>query len=227
MTNKKTEEMIEEWDWDKAEPTGRAVSRKLAHKTGIPHESVHLWIVRTVRGFPELLFQYRAKQKELYPDCLDITVGGHVPFGKTNNKIQKESYEEIGISPGDEELVDLGYYKYEEVESDMIHREFQRVYLLIDNRPLDEYKFVDGEVEGIYAFALENIELLLKGKKLFNAELYDGKKILKEKVSREKFHPLLFAASMENYMRRVIAGIKDLLESDTKTIKMSSIGIEI
>ncbi len=189
MTNKETEEMIEEWDWDKAEPTGRSVSRKLAHKTGIPHEGVHLWVVRTVGGFPELLFQYRAKQKKLYPDCLDITVGGHVPFGKTNNKIQKESYEEIGISPSDEDLVDLGYYKYEEIERDMIHREFQRVYLLIDNRPLDEYKFIDGEVEGIYAFALEDIELLFKGKNVIDAELYDGENILKKKSLGKNFIP--------------------------------------
>ena len=92
-------EMLEEWDWEAARPTGRAVRRRDAHRDGIPHEGVHLWVVRTAGGLPEVLFQRRAHGKEMYPDCLDITVGGHVPFGVHENKIQKESMEEIGLNP--------------------------------------------------------------------------------------------------------------------------------
>ena len=121
-----TEEMLEEWDWDICRPTGRPVSRKDAHEKGIPHEGVHLWILRDVDG-PEVLMQYRAGSKDVYPDYLDITVGGHVPYDMQNNKIQKETMEEIGIIPAEKDLVDLGYYKYEEIEPERINREFQRI----------------------------------------------------------------------------------------------------
>ncbi len=218
-------EMIEEWDWEKARPTGKAVSREKAHKEGIPHEGVHLWIVRKINEYPEILFQYRAKQKEQYPDCLDITVGGHVPFGKTENKIQKESYEEIGISPGDEELIDLGYYRYEEFDGDMIHREFQRVYLFIDNRPLNGYSFIDGEVEGIYAFSLSDIELLLKGAEEIKGEGFNGENISTKLFSRKTFHPLLFSDTMEEYMKVVISSAKELIKTGAVTTKMPAISV--
>ncbi len=212
--------MIEEWDWEKAVPTGKSVSRKAAHRSGIPHEGVHLWIIRTCKGYPELLFQHRAKHKDTYPDCLDITVGGHVPFGKIENKIQKESLEEIGISPLDEELIDLGYYRYEETVGDFFHRELQRVYLLADNRPLDAYRFYDGEVAGIYAVALKDIELLLRDDITLFAEGYDGEKIIGKNFSRKDFHPLLFSPIMEEYMRVVISCTKELIKNSNVTTGM-------
>ena len=50
----------------------------------------------------------------MYPDCLDIIVGSHVPYVK-EKKIQKESFEEISITPSEDELINLGYYRYEEI----------------------------------------------------------------------------------------------------------------
>jgi isopentenyldiphosphate isomerase len=139
-----TEEILEEWSWEKAVPTGRPVPRGKAHKEGIAHEGVHLWVIKKSAGKTGILFQRRAGHKESYPDYLDITVGGHVPFGKNEGKIQKEASEEIGISPPDSELFDLGYFRYEETTDKMFHREFQRVYLHLDGRPLEAYVFNDG-----------------------------------------------------------------------------------
>ena len=67
-------EQLEEWDWDLAKPTGKPVDRNFAHKNGISHEGVHLWVIRNI-STPEILFQKRAKDKDTFPDCLDITVG--------------------------------------------------------------------------------------------------------------------------------------------------------
>ena len=207
---KTNEEMLEEWDWRKAQPIGRAVPRSTAHKEGIPHEGVHLWIIRNQKGYPEILFQQRAKHKDTYPDCLDITVGGHVPFGVNDNKIQKESIEEIGISPSYKELADLGYFRYEDRSESMFHREFQHVYLLLDNRPIDEYSFNDGEVVAITSVPLDDLELLLKKEFSFLASEYDGERINKKHLSRKDFHPLLFVNIMSEYMRVVIEGAKEI-----------------
>lgn len=216
------EEMLEAWDWNLALPTGEAVPRKKAHREGIPHEGVHLWVIRISEGRPEILFQHRASLKDTYPDCLDITVGGHVPFQKEENKIQKEAFEEIGISPPEEELMDLGYYRYEEINEVMFHREFQRVYLCRDDRPLDGYRFNDGEVDGIYGVPLEDLARLLNGDHVFSIEGFDGKRMLRREVSRRDFHPLLFSPSMEIYMEVVLGAVKELVENGSVSARMPS-----
>ncbi|TAL37906.1 MAG: hypothetical protein EPN93_05395 [Spirochaetes bacterium] len=216
------DEMIEEWDWDLARPTGRAVARKTAHRTGIPHEGVHMWIVRTTAGGPDILFQHRARTKELYPDCLDITVGGHVIFGQNENKIQKESWEEVGIRPPDDELVDLGYYRYEERADGLFHREFQRVYLLHDNRTLDGYVFRDGEVEGIFAVPAGSAEALMTGDFSFEIEGFSAGRFAKRLVSRKDFHPLLFQSPMKIYMDVVFQAVRELYTGGSVTVRMPS-----
>ena len=214
-----TGELIEEWDWDKAVPTGRPVERRLAHKTGIAHEGVHLWIIRTMPQM-ELLFQHRAKDKEMYPDCLDITVGGHVPFGVADKKIQKESYEEVGISPSDNELIDLGCYRYEEKAAGLFHREFQSVYILIDNRPLDGYRFIDGEVDAIFAVRLDELKALLVTDTVINAECFENNRLGRKEISRKDFHPLLFTDPMKVYMRVLIRAAEEIALKKTVNAKM-------
>jgi len=215
-------EMLEEWAWETAIPTGKAVRRRDAHREGIPHEGVHLWVVRIAGGTPEILFQRRSHMKEMYPDCLDITVGGHVPFGMEANKIQKESMEEIGVAPRESELVDLGYFRYEEIDGVLFHREFQRVYLYVDERPLDGYRFTDGEVDGIYAVSLGDLEKMLVGDHRFIVEGYDGRRLVAMEVSRGDFHPLLFAPSMEEYMGVVVRAVRQLVGRGAVTEKMPS-----
>lgn len=206
-------ELLEEWDWETARPTGREVRRGYAHKNGIAHEGVHLWVLRFSGEEPEILFQKRARIKEMYPNCLDITVGGHVTFGISEGKIQKEAREEIGIEPEESRLVDLGFFRYEEIDDKIFHREFQRVYLYVDERPLKQYDFKDGEVEGIYAVRLSDLARLMKEDFSFEIQGFDGESFIRERVSRKDFHPLLFAPSMEKYMEVLLQAIDELFRT--------------
>jgi isopentenyldiphosphate isomerase len=212
--------MLEIWDWDTGKPTGRSVERTKSHREGIAHEGVHLWVIRKEKGEWYLLFQKRADDKDTFPGVLDITVGGHVPFGQGTSKIQKEAYEEIGISPEPGELIDLGYFRYEEEWDWMFHREFQRVYLLEDNRPLDSYRFHDGEVSGIYAVPIKEMELLFSGGKEIQAMAYHHGRLEKVPVSRDDLHPLFFTGPMSPYLDVLFRAIDQYINRGRATVRM-------
>jgi isopentenyl-diphosphate Delta-isomerase len=200
------DELIEAWDWEKGKPTGVAVSRKEAHLKGIPHEGVHLWIMNRIGNAPHILLQRRAPHKEFYPGYLDITVGGHVLFGQEKEKLQKEAREELGISPREEDLVDLGYFKYEESipEFSLFHREFQHVWLLFDDRPIDEYRFDDGEVDGIAAVNYPQFKDILSGAESASGYFSEGMAPRKKIFDSSEFHPLFFTGPMVDYMQYLI-----------------------
>lgn len=216
-------ELLEAWDWVSGKPTGKSISRGESYRTGTPHEGVHLWIVRDAGDDIELLFQHRAKNKALYPDCLDITVGGHVTFGQDNEgvgKIRKEAMEEIGISLDGLKLNDLGYCRFEEKTDDYHHREFQHVYLLNDSRSLDSYRFNDGEVTGIYAVPSLFLESLELKDSSMTVEGFDGRSMMRKSLSRKDFHPLLFDQRMKLYKSVVIQGARELVLTGKVTVAM-------
>lgn len=215
------EEMLEVWDWEGGFPTGSSVSRSRSHREGIPHEAVHLWIVRRSAGGDYILFQMRAPHKENHPGCLDITVGGHVPFGLKDNKAAKEASEEIGIDVDESGLHDLGWFRYEERSDRLFHREFQRVYVLEDGRPLDEYRFHDKEVTGIYGVRIDDFEELMKHDAAFRIKGFDGEHERVLTVSRKDFHPQLFDASMNIYMVVLLKAFRELIELGTITTRLA------
>jgi len=216
-------ELLEAWDWESGRPTGRSITRGESYRTGTPHEGVHLWIARSAGDDVELLFQHRAKNKALYPDCLDITVGGHVTFGQDQGKIRKEAMEEIGISIDESELTDLGYCRFEDKTGDYHHREFQHVYLTADQRPLESYIFNDGEVIGLYAVPSLFLERILENDSSITVEGFDGRSIIKRPLSRKDFHPMIFDERMKQYMHVVIKSARELVLTGKVTAAMPGI----
>ena len=216
-------ELLEVWDWENGLPTGESVERSAAHRDGTPHEAVHLWIMRNADGVPGLLFQLRAPHKEHYPNCLDITVGGHVPYGIGGNKVIKEAREEIGFEPDTKSLVDLGWYRYEEKNGALFQREFQHIYMVIDNRGLDSYRFSDGEVTGIFEVRIGDLRALLAGGGPFEASCFTGTGTARKTVRRADFHPQLFHQSMETYMQVVLRAAEELASTGRVTARMPDI----
>ena len=216
-------ELLEAWDWETGKPTGISISRGDSYRFGIPHEGVHLWIARKADPDIEILFQHRAKSKALYPDCLDITVGGHVTYGLASGKISKEAFEEIGINVNDPDLADVGLYRFEDKTAIYHHREFQHVYLLADDRPLDSYRFNDGEVSGIYAVPSVFLESLLLKDSSLAVSGFDGSALVERTVSRKDFHPMLFDRRMALYMSVVIDGLRELVLTGKTSRKLPQI----
>ncbi len=215
--------MLEAWDWEIGLPTGEPIARDAAHRNGIPHEAVHLWIVRNSSCEPELLFQLRAPHKENYPGVLDITVGGHVPYGYCGNKVLKETREEIGFIPNEADLVDLGWYRYEERTGRLFQRELQHIYLLRSDLDLNQYRFNDGEVTGIYAVRLGDVKRIIAGDACFEVTGFNGKEHIARNVTRKDFHPQLLDQSMDVYMRVILMSADELAATGQVITRMPEI----
>lgn len=141
------EELIDIFD-ESLRPRGVA-SKRLAHSVGLWHFSIHCWIYRVDAEGAKLVFQRRSPTKDLFPGCLDITAAGHYRTGETARDGVREIAEEIGLRIDFDDLIELGI-RTEVVRFDgMLNREFCRVFLLRDDRPIEEYNPVDGEVDGL------------------------------------------------------------------------------
>lgn len=86
-------------------PTGNTALKTEAHRLGLWHASVQIWILNSQQ---EVLLQKRAKDKDSYPNLWDISVAGHLSAGDTPVKAaQREIKEEIGIAIEERELIFL------------------------------------------------------------------------------------------------------------------------
>ena len=80
--------------------------KKEAHKKGIWHGAVHLIIINN--DCTKTLFQKRCKEKKIYPNYWDITVGGHISSKEDSlTTVKRELQEELGLN--------LDNYNFEEI----------------------------------------------------------------------------------------------------------------
>jgi isopentenyldiphosphate isomerase len=134
-----------------------AVSKAKAHREGIWHATVHVWILDD-QG--RLLFQHRSPDKEHYPGLWDISAAGHIRVGEDG---AREVAEELGA---DVALGDMTFVGLATIDASIPggrNRERPRVYLWRSARALDTFVFTDGEVTDLAAVALSDLDALLSG----------------------------------------------------------------
>ena len=61
---------------EQGQPTGKIISRTLAHTEGIRHRTVHIWIVRRENEHLQVLMQKRAMNKDSFPGKYDTSSAG-------------------------------------------------------------------------------------------------------------------------------------------------------
>lgn len=108
-------------------PTGIQAMKEEAHKKGLYHNSVHIWLY-TVKG--EILVQLRHPDKINYPNLWDVSVAGHVSAGESLlNAAVREAQEELGLTITPKELQPIGVHKSEvQHRHDYIDHEFNHIY---------------------------------------------------------------------------------------------------
>lgn len=85
-----------------------SISRKEAHhKQGVFYRTIFV-IVKNERD--QILLQKRSSTKDLYPNCWDLSVGGHVEFGDSYEQTAiRELEEELGIKAKVNDLIQKGH----------------------------------------------------------------------------------------------------------------------
>ena len=142
-------------------PTGEQKPRALVHRDGDWHRSFHLWIIKDGNY---VLFQRRSTEKDLEPNKIDVTVGGHFKAGETLADVVREVEEEVGLKVKPETLHFLGTRQGERRYEHAIDREFLDVYVLRCDQPLDQYYLRCEEVSILYEVPIEKaIDLYQNG----------------------------------------------------------------
>lgn len=155
-------EMIDEYN-HRGERIG-VIDKEVAHKKGLWHKSVHVWILNYKN---EILLQYRCAEKKLYPDIWDCSFAGHIGVGESSiDAVIREGKEELGININ---LENLNYIltnrenlKYEQINSN----EFVDIYILRQNVELDKILFQKEEVSNAKYVSLEEFFKLIESEKL-------------------------------------------------------------
>ncbi|KAJ6251601.1 protein n-terminal and lysine n-methyltransferase efm7 [Anaeramoeba flamelloides] len=142
---------------------GQIVPRSVAHLKGIWHSVLHIWIYDYTKN--QVLLQKRSVKKKVYPGLYDLSCGGHISSGDDILvSCKRELYEELGLLIKKSQLIPIFQMpmitKY---ENGLIDREIKIVYLLnweqIKNKTI---KFIDGEVEEMKWFKLEDLKQKFK-----------------------------------------------------------------
>lgn len=143
-------------------PTGETAQRKDAHKRGLWHLCIHVWIINS-KG--EILIQKRSMEKITWPGMWDLSVAGHVVAGDNAiNTAITECQEEIGIKIEEKELEFLFDIKYnEELEDGYFRRrEFIKVFLVNLDIEIDKLKLQKEEVDEIKLIYYKDLEREIK-----------------------------------------------------------------
>ena len=145
-------ELIAQVDSDTGE-----VDKDLAHRYGIWHATIHVWVIdRDGR----ILLQHRAYDKKHFPGMWDISAAGHIAPGESG---AREVQEELGADVDINDLEFVGILSLDHVFPGFVNRERPRVYLWRTDRTADSFTFSDGEVIGLAPLTIQQLEALIAG----------------------------------------------------------------
>jgi isopentenyldiphosphate isomerase len=135
-------------------PTGETIDRTVAHRTGARHRTTHIWIVRKQEGRVQILLQKRAKYKDSFPGCYDISSAGHIPAGVGFVESGlRELQEELGMVIDEQELVDCGlHYIFAEKEFHglpYVDNQIAKVFLLWKDVEAEALTLQEEEIESV------------------------------------------------------------------------------
>jgi isopentenyldiphosphate isomerase len=143
------EEYIDVLDSKTGGLTGEVRSKKDAHKEGLWHRAVHIWLVNSKK---EILLQHRSKEKESHPNCWDISAAGHVSSGEDAiTSALREVKEEIGLDISPNDLKQIGEIIQQSVLNNgtFINNEYNNVYLVKMDLDINQFKMQVEEVKDL------------------------------------------------------------------------------
>ncbi|MGC8488006.1 MAG: NUDIX hydrolase, partial [Clostridia bacterium] len=161
---------------DEGQVVGRA-SREDAHRRGLRHPTVHVWVLRPLGGRVRVVFQWRTPDRLDFPNLLDVTAGGHVRAGEgTLPAMRRELHEELGLSRV--RIRAMGGVPIDAVTHGIEVREWAYEYVHVTRRPLARFQVAREEVHGLLEAPLEALRSLHRGRA--DAVMMSGVKVNSE-----------------------------------------------
>ncbi|SNR77654.1 Isopentenyldiphosphate isomerase [Lutibacter agarilyticus] len=138
------------------ERTGETCLKSEAHKKGIFHASVHIWIFDKHKN---VLIQKRATDKDTFPNLWDISVAGHISAReKPLDAALREVEEEIGLIVTEKQLCFIGISKKRiEHHSNLIDNELHYIYVCEIDFKISQLKIQKEEVSAIKSIHLDDL----------------------------------------------------------------------
>ncbi|MFA5184132.1 MAG: NUDIX domain-containing protein [Patescibacteria group bacterium] len=135
-------------------------SREEIHRRGLVHREIHVYFL-TPNG--EMIFQHRAKDKDTFPDLLDVAVGGHVEIGESYIAAAvKETEEETGLklAPAELKLIDKVREDTFDPATGKLNRVFNACYVYVYAGALSALRLEAGKALGFVAYPLDRLSKL-------------------------------------------------------------------
>ncbi len=194
----------------RGQKTGRVAWKSEAHRLGLWHRCFHCWVVAPeVRsGGPYLFVQRRAARKDIWPNKLDVTVGGHLRAGESALDGLREVEEELGLSVSADELIALGNRRVEKRIPAGLDREFQEVFVLVRSLCERDLHLQKEEVAAVVRLHLDDVEALVKGAAVPAEEWTVGRK------SPVSVRLADFVSEEDGYLLRVAWAVRHVLASE-------------
>ena len=188
-------EVLDVLDWKTGKKTGQTILRGEAHRQGVPHQAMHLWVYTLFEDQLYLLFQQRSFKKKNFPGQFGPTVGGHVGSGEGLQTLVREASEEVGLKVSLNDMEYLGYNPFHfSLPGDYEDREWIEDWRCLSNQPLNQYRFNDGEVIGLAMIKPE--DLLDAGHHPTQVRFFDGKKTQILRIEPDQWVEGLFESPM-------------------------------
>ena len=195
-------------------PTGRVKPRAEVHRDGNWHRAIHVWVAGLDdHGAPFLTVQRRSPHKDTWPAHYDATVGGHYRAGETLAETLREVEEEIGIFPDPSDLRPLGVRVWaNEAQPGVIDREIQDVFLLRDDRPLENFRPNPAELAALVRFPLETLVPFLAGE----GSQIDGESLAPEATRVQPITARMdeFIPTVDRYFLRIAIAVQHVLRGE-------------
>lgn len=159
------------------------VDRAKAHKEGVWHASIHVWILDDQN---RLLFQKRSQNSKHFASQWDISAAGHINSAVDNGF--REITEELGVIPNKDDLQFIGNLVTVHDLPNFNNKERPRVYLWESKLKLKDFKFQDGEVEALAAVSLKDVDDFINQKTVY-AEILENATLTKTQIDGQLLVP--------------------------------------
>ena len=161
------EEYVDILNEETGEVIGKTISKREAHKTGVWHGAIHIWIIS--KDKKKILLQRRCASKDLYPNMWDIAVGGHISAGEDSLvSAKRELFEELGLNPSEYNFLYVDRIKESFEYKDVISNELVTIYKIISDVDIEEVVLQKEEVSDCKWFNKSEFNELIKNGEIIN-----------------------------------------------------------